>query len=123
MVEKEIRRQEEIIRVKREQELDKNTKKKKKMKPRKKPKKKKTKKKKTTDEDAPPPPITSLSFKFTRVDMGTVLMLLLASVDERTQPTSIMFRECYLGDKIIKMMGELLQRESEFKKVKKIEFF
>lgn len=74
-------------------------------------KKKKKTKKNQEDENAPPPPITSLSFKFTKVDSGTILMLFLASNDQG-HPSSIKFWQCLVSDQSIEMISKLLDNES-----------
>jgi hypothetical protein len=83
--------------------------KKKKKKP--KPKKKVKKKKKTKAEDENnPPPITALSFKFSKVDMGTILALFMSST-EIQMPTSIKFWQCNLSPRAIQFIVELLSLE------------
>lgn len=79
--------------------------------------KKKKKKKNQEDENAPPPPITALSFKFTRIDSGTILMIFLAS-NESTHPSSVKFWQCLVSDQSIEMISKLLSNESIKKKSK-----
>lgn len=107
-----------MIRQKEEEENNKNSKKKPKKKFKKKVKKKK-KKKKTTEENenAPPPPITALSFKFTKIDSGTILMIFLAS-NEPGHPNSIKFWHCLVSDQSIGMISKLLSNESNFLKLR-----
>jgi hypothetical protein len=67
------------------------------------------KKKKTTptEADETVPPITSLSYKFCKIDMGTLLIMLLASSDS-TMPTSIKFWQCDLEPNSIKLIADIL---------------
>jgi hypothetical protein len=66
-----------------------------------------------------PPPITALSFKFSKIDMGTILAILMAS-SEISMPTSVRFWQCNLSPTVIKFMAQLLELERS--KVNKLFF-
>jgi len=53
------------------------------------------------------PPITSLSYKFCKIDMGTILMMLISSSDP-SMPTSIKFWQCDLEPESIKLIADVL---------------
>ena len=114
----EINKQEAQIKKQLEEELEAaNEGKKKKPKP-KAPKKKKKKKKNQEEEENKAPPLTSLSYKFVKVDMATLAIMVLASVEEG-HPNSIKFWLCNVTEGSIKMMGDLIQTRSK-QKTKKL---
>ena len=81
--------------------------KKKKPKPKAPKKKKKKKNKNQEEEDKKAPPLTSLSFKFVKVDMVTLAIMVLASVEEG-HPNSMKFWLCKVTEGSIKMVGDLI---------------
>lgn len=83
------------------------------------PKRVVVKKKKTvpTELDESVPPITCLSYKFCKIDMGTLLIMLISSSDS-SMPTSIKFWQCDLEPKSLKFMADILSlQKSHINKV------
>ena len=70
------------------------------------------KKKKTSAEKELIPPITALSFKYSKVDMGTLLLMLLASTDV-SGPSSIRFYLCNLSPREVEFLARVIDTESK----------